>query len=814
MTPGHACHPAGKEDVHQNTELSDESHMKFRGSVGRRLLLAFFGISAFAALTGSIAIYSFLTAGKTLEHITAEHVPVTAASQHLSRQAERLVTAAPVLLTVNTREEHEETSSRISAQLDELETQLGTLKALVADPEPLDLIEKLVTSLGTNLATVDLMVNNSLALAERKRELLRDLSFTDISSRRLLGPGLLVMDAKLAEIRTMLGEERSLNPPVTGEIGTLAEPIISLAPLQRALAEVSSINDLLIKAASAHSVADLNVQQFPLRRSLTSLEKLISVMDPDLAVRFGPKAEEYRGYIDGENSIISVRTTELGQLEHMQTLLAQNVDYSNRLTRSVDALVDNAKQEMQIATDQALDLQNTSTLIILIVVILSLIFSFLIVWLYVGGNLIRRLTGLSESMKSIAAGDLGVKIPDGGTDEIADMTEALVVFRNTAEEVRATNMREIQQARSRLTDAIESIGEGFCLYDREDRLVLCNSRYRTIFYPGIRDILVVGTSFETVLRTAAERGLIKEAQGREEAWIKERLKRHREASEPHLQQQSDGRWIQISEYKTETEGTVGVYTEVTELIDQAEQLESWNKELEQRVANQVRELQKIDQLRRFFPPQLADAIVSDDRGSVLEDHRREVTLIFCDLRGFTEFSSMAEPEEEMRILREYHAVVCPLIFDYGATLEHFAGDGVMSFLNDPVQHADHIHRAVEMADAMRTGMRALRNDWLKREIDMGFGVGIGTGYATLGRIGTRDLFHYAAIGSVANLAARLCDEALDGQILVPQRVYSDIEGDFEAEPIGILKLKGFPKPVPAYNIIKPIDSKQTAKSQS
>ena len=138
--------------------------------------------------------------------------------------------------------------------------------------------------------------------------------------------------------------------------------------------------------------------------------------------------------------------------------------------------------------------------------------------------------------------------------------------------------------------------------------------------------------------------------------------------------------------------------------------------------------------------------------------------------------------------------------------------GVMSFLNDPVQHTDHIHRAIEMADAMRTGMRELRKEWLKREIDLGFGVGIGTGYATLGRIGTRELFHYAAIGSVANLSARLCDEAKDGQILVPQRVYSDIEGDFEVESVGALNLKGFPKPVRAYNIIAPVRGRKAASS--
>ncbi len=237
-------------------------------------------------------------------------------------------------------------------------------------------------------------------------------------------------------------------------------------------------------------------------------------------------------------------------------------------------------------------------------------------------------------------------------------------------------------------------------------------------------------------------------------------------------------------------------------LEQSAQLEAWNRELEERVAAQVKELQKVEALKRFFPPQLADAIVSDDQAEILEDHRREVTVVFCDLRGFTVFSSLTEPEEEMRVLREYHSVVCPLIFEYGATLEHFAGDGVMSFLNDPFPCKDHIRRAIEMADAMRTRVNELRKQWVRREVELGFGIGIGTGFATLGRIGTPELFHYAAIGSVANLASRLCDEAKNEQILITQRAYSAIEEIFEVEPIGELSLKGFLKPVSTYNVLR------------
>ena len=194
-------------------------------------------------------------------------------------------------------------------------------------------------------------------------------------------------------------------------------------------------------------------------------------------------------------------------------------------------------------------------------------------------------------------------------------------------------------------------------------------------------------------------------------------------------------------------------------------------------------------------------IVSDREADLLEDHRREITVIFCDLRGYTAFSSTAEPEEEMRVLREYHGVICPLIFEYGATLEHFAGDGVMAFLNDPIAYDDHVSRAVRMADAMRSGMHELLREWRRRGIHMGFGIGLGTGYATLGKIGTQTQFHYAAIGTVANLAARLCDEAQHDQILIPSRIRSEIERDFDTERVGELELKGFPEAVTVFNVV-------------
>jgi adenylate cyclase len=243
-----------------------------------------------------------------------------------------------------------------------------------------------------------------------------------------------------------------------------------------------------------------------------------------------------------------------------------------------------------------------------------------------------------------------------------------------------------------------------------------------------------------------------------------------------------------------------VQEQATRLEAQSVQLAEWNRTLEQRVADQLAELERIGRLKRFFSPQLAELIVSAGEDRLLESHRREVTVVFCDLRGFTAFAETTEPEEVMGVLREYHTVLGELIFRFEGTLERFAGDGLMVFFNDPVPCPDPAARAVRMAVAMRHRVMELSDAWRKRGHQLDFGVGIAQGYATLGKIGFEGRFDYAAIGTVTNLAARLCAEAEGGQILISQPVCAAVETLVVAEPMGELSLKGFVKPVPAFAI--------------
>jgi adenylate cyclase len=243
---------------------------------------------------------------------------------------------------------------------------------------------------------------------------------------------------------------------------------------------------------------------------------------------------------------------------------------------------------------------------------------------------------------------------------------------------------------------------------------------------------------------------------------------------------------------------------VKELTDQvraqAADLASWNRTLEDRVAKQLAQIERMDRLKRFLPPQVAELILSSGDERVLDSHRRDVTVVFCDLRGFTAFSETAEPEEVMNILREYHASVGAIIHRFQGTIEHFAGDGLMVMLNDPLPCPDPCVQAVRMAVEMRAAVGDLTAKWRKHGFDLGFGVGIAHGYATLGRIGFEGRFDYAAIGAVPNLASRLCEEAKDGQILVDGKVQAAVEAIAQLEPLEAMKLKGFQRPIKASNV--------------
>jgi len=247
-----------------------------------------------------------------------------------------------------------------------------------------------------------------------------------------------------------------------------------------------------------------------------------------------------------------------------------------------------------------------------------------------------------------------------------------------------------------------------------------------------------------------------------------------------------------------------------ELRQRTEEVAELNRGLEARVAEQVEELRRVGRLKRFLAPQLAELIVSQGDEKILESHRREIVVVFCDLRGYTAFTETAEPEEVLEFLREYHGTLGPLVAQFQGTLDQFSGDGIMVFFNDPVPCPDPAERAVRMAMVMREAAGKLIAGWHRHGCELGFGAGIAQGYATLGQIGFSERSGYTAIGTVCNLASRLCAEAKDEQILVSSRVAGAVEAVARLEELGNVELKGLRRPVMAFNVTELITGAQTS----
>jgi adenylate cyclase len=554
-------------------EAVSRSGILSRFGVRGRLLLAFFGISAFGVLGAGVALYSFHRIDHALALITQRRVPVALISQDLSRHMERILAAAPELLAATTPDEKARWSVRISTEVNTLTSLLTNLREAGYQDSELAWLEPYVERLRDNLGELNRLINTRLEVAAQKKDLLRKELEVAGAMQQLLGPWAAVMDGKIAQWRSL-----AVNPAVPAERRLAAdrefeESLSWFRSLQQSQFLASYINDMLQRAASTDDGNGLTVAGFRLQQALRELERSTLELDPRLQQPMVDLIGQLRPFISGTESIPVLRKGELDLTTNATHLLAENVSLSRGLSARVDELVENAKSDITGANIAALSVVEWSTWILIVAVVLSLASSVVIVWLYVGRNIIARLTALSDRMLTLATGDLKSPLPAGGKDEIGRMAEALAVFRATAVEMEEANLKEIREARSRLTDAIESISEGFSLYDADDKLIVCNSRYRGLF-ASHADVMEPGTSFETIVRTAVDRGLIEDAVGRSDAWLRQRLERHRNPGETHVQRRSDGRWIRVSERKTTSGGVVATYTDITELKHREAELDN------------------------------------------------------------------------------------------------------------------------------------------------------------------------------------------------------------------------------------------------
>jgi PAS domain S-box-containing protein len=362
-----------------------------------------------------------------------------------------------------------------------------------------------------------------------------------------------------------------------------------------------------------------------------------------------------------------------------------------------------------------------------------------------------------------------------------------------------TPLRRAEQARlrseRRLAEAIESISEGFVCYDGEDHLVICNSRYRNLLYPGLEIDLSAGTTFESIIRRAAERGYAKDAEGRVEEWVAERLQQHRNPGEPQVQRRDNGRWVMVSERRTEDGGTVAVYSDITEL-----------KQREQDLTEKSAALASLSaKLAKYLAPQVYDSIFTGQQDVKIVSKRKKLTVCFSDLVGFTEITDKMESEDLTQLLNHYLTEMSKIAMQYGATVDKYVGDAIVMFFGDPTTlgvKGDAL-ACVQMAIAMQNRVGELAREWSNSGVEtpLRCRIGIHTGYCTVGNFGSEDRMDYTMVGGTVNLASRLEHEAPPGGVLISFETYALVKDDVRCEERGQVQVKGIAQPVSTYAVV-------------
>jgi class 3 adenylate cyclase len=362
-----------------------------------------------------------------------------------------------------------------------------------------------------------------------------------------------------------------------------------------------------------------------------------------------------------------------------------------------------------------------------------------------------------------------------------------------------TPLRRAEQARlrseRRLAEAIESISEGFVCYDGEDRLVICNSNYRNLLYPGLDLEFAAGTAFETIIRRAAERGYVKDAEGRVEAWIADRLQQHRNPGEPQVQRRANGRWVMVSERRTEDGGAVAVYSDITEL-----------KQREQDLTEKSAALAALSsKLAKYLAPQVYDSIFTGQQDVKIVSKRKKLTVCFSDLVGFTEITDKMESEDLTQLLNHYLTEMSKIALQYGATIDKYVGDAIVMFFGDPATLGvkEDALACVQMAVAMQKRVGELAQEWHNSGIEtpLTCRIGIHTGYCTVGNFGSEDRMDYTMVGGTVNLASRLEHEAPPGGVLISFETYAHVKDDVRCEERGQVQVKGIAQPVATYAVV-------------
>lgn len=556
-----------------------------------RLLMAFIAVSMFSLAAAATGIYALTKTGQSLDRITERRVPEALAWQKVSRNIERVVTGAPELLAADSEDRLDAASSKVFAQLGNITGLLNEARLYSdLDEDPFfrqgavdlgtaaDSASALLGRISDNFRAINQFVTDRLHRVKLKNITLRKLAKINSVAQRTLLPGDRILRSHLNEWRSAAkaNDTGDLSPDQID----LAGDIIGFLPEQQAAVLFDALDRQAFSISIAETIEQVDLLKFPLDRTYAQLIDLLPEIRQRPRKRLQIQLEKVVELIEGPRGLQAIRKAELAAIGQAEDLLAQNNRLSTFLTNRASALIAAANQRIDQANQQAIEVRALSRDVLLGVAALSIVCSLLIVWLYVSRNLTARLTGLSDSMLAIAGGDLRTELPSTkGHDEISQMAQALVGFRDTAIEIEENNLREVATARQRLIDAIESINEGFAFYDSDDRLIMCNRRYTDLLYEQKNLDLSEGTTFEDILRHALKSEAIQEAVEDPETWLQERLERHRNPGQPIIQHRAGDRWVMISERKVTGGGTVAIYSDLTDLKKREAQLSHANHQI-------------------------------------------------------------------------------------------------------------------------------------------------------------------------------------------------------------------------------------------
>ncbi|MDH3580096.1 MAG: PAS-domain containing protein [Hyphomicrobiales bacterium] len=766
-----------------------------RFGIGARLLFAFCGISLFAVLAAAAALYSFFEVGKVLDRISKNDAPKAILSLELSRQAKEVTSAASMLLNVKNKTQLEQVWTKTATEGKHLNELTSRLESIGHDDSLVQTIDWTAKQLVSNLQEINDLVAHSLQTNVNRDSQLRLIHETVAKLKHQIAESITETEYKLAQTRAA----GDATEPGSNDKKALDDRLTSLkvlrTSLEKANEHVTTVQGLILESQTGEPeiLSDLSIEG---QVSVDALESLTETFDQPLAEALKPKITTLRQTIEGTSGLFALLALETDAVSNARDVLIENSWLSQELSETVDQLVGQAKGNITAAIANANQSQQFSISVVMVVVALSLTCSILIVWLYVGRNLVARLTELSVSMESVAGGDLRVELPDDSRDdEIGRMTKALTVFRDTAVEIEESNLREIAQSRQRLLDAIESISEGFCYFDSSDKLVVANNRFRDLMYPGIENAIIEGTIFEKLLRNACENGLIKDAEGRIDEWVAERMEQHRNPGTPHVQQRREGQWIMFSERRTGDGGTVAVYSDITELKNREEELADKSNSMEQ-LSNQI---------AKYLSPQIYDSIFTGKKEVKVASHRKKLTVFFSDIAGFTEAADRMESEELTKLLNHYLTEMSQIALEHGATIDKYVGDAIVIFFGDPETRGvkEDAVACVRMAIAMRQRLRVLQEVWRDSGVEkpLQCRIGINTGFCTVGNFGSEDRMDYTIIGNGVNLASRLESSATPGQILTSYETYALVRDLVSFEPRGQIQVKGIAASIETYQVI-------------